>query len=106
MSAANASTASASDTSSTRPSTSPYSESSATVRVERGLLHVGDHEPHALVEERVAQPLADAARAAGDDCDFSLEVLHRRSLWAGHRDKLDDGLGPLVGPGDGGSADG
>ena len=42
--------------------------------VEHGLLDVGDHQLRALVEQRPAQSLADAAGAPGDDRDLVGEV--------------------------------
>ena len=44
--------------------------------VEHRLLDVGDDNLRAFFEQRFDQAFADTARAAGDDRDLALEVLH------------------------------
>ena len=45
-------------------------------RVEHRLLDVGDHDPRALVEERLDDAAADAVGAAGDDRDLAAHLTH------------------------------
>ena len=59
-----------------RSRSAPPASSSATVAGERRLLHVGEHEPHAVGGEPLRQGPADAARPAGDDGHPVPELVH------------------------------